>query len=89
MKVKEEHYLALIGIPATLLFVADFVALIMVNDNITRFFLGVAFLFGCIKFYLGSKGLKRFQYSAQGLNVEYYKQRTETHIRSSRRRIRN
>ncbi len=74
--MKKSLTLALIGFSLTVLFIAIFIALIFTNSNIVRIFLGIGFLLGCVKFYLGSKGIKRFSYSLHnGLKVEYYKSR--------------
>ncbi len=67
------YYEALKGYSATILFIADFVALIFSRNILISSVLGIVFVLGGVKIYLGSKNIKRFSYLfRKGLVVEYF-----------------
>lgn len=67
------YYEALKGYFATILFIADFVVLIFSRNILINSILGIVFVLGSVKIYLGTKNIKRFSYSIQkGLVVEYF-----------------
>jgi hypothetical protein len=62
------------GYVITILFIADFLALVFVRSPITTPFFGVGFIIGAVKVYFGSKGIKSIEFSANPFKfkLNYY-----------------
>jgi hypothetical protein len=64
-----------IGYGFTIFFIADFISFIIVSNIIVRSILGIILLLGSVRFYLGSKNIKSFEFSAHPPKIKicYYK----------------
>lgn len=58
------------GYGLTALFIADFVALLMVNNILVQLFLGVVFILGAVQFYFGSKNIESFEFTAHPFRIK-------------------
>ncbi|MCL5976185.1 MAG: hypothetical protein M1580_01135 [Candidatus Parvarchaeota archaeon] len=69
-----DYLRAFSGYIITILFIADFIALIFVRGLIITPFLGVGFIIGAIRFFFGSKGIKSMEFSANPFKfkLNYY-----------------
>ena len=62
---------AIKGYAITVLYLADFFALIFVNRGIVvTGILGVVFILGAIKFYIGVKAIKSFEFNAKPFKLK-------------------
>ena len=66
---------AVVGYGLSIFFIADFAAFLFINNIITRAVLGVILIIGTVRFYIGSKDIKLFEFSQSPfkLKIEYYR----------------
>lgn len=69
--MKKPIFPAILGYVLTILYISDFLALVLINKSfIVNCILGVVFIIGTVKFYLGSKGIKSIEFNASPFKLK-------------------